>query len=113
MEASIFLLKPSNGKKSTLDKAYQKHIESVLRNLTEEEESRWETYSVIIEQLLEQGKDAYFKEMKYRLTDGENPNEIILDILNRESDNLDNLGYVFKRRIEEYLEEDFFKRFSR
>jgi hypothetical protein len=83
----------------------------VLQTLDEELEFRWETYNLIIMQLVKQGKINYFKEMKYRLTDGEDPNEIILDILEREVDDMDGLIWFLKRRVEEYIEEDFFNKF--
>jgi hypothetical protein len=111
MEAKNFLLTAGNGKKSTLDKAYNKHINCVLQTLDDELEFRWETYNLIITQLVKEDKINYFKEMKYRLTDGENPNEIILDILEREAENMDSLVWFLKRRVEEYMEEDYFKRF--
>lgn len=111
MGSNIFLLSPSHSKKSTLDKAYYKHINNLVKNLSEEEEARWEIYSVIIEQLIKDGKEQYYKEIKYRISDGENPNQVILDIIDIESDNADSVTWFFKRRIEEYLEEDYFKRF--
>lgn len=111
MGTNILLLTLGHGKKSMLDKAYNKHLINVLNSLNEEVEARWETYSFIIEQLIEDGKDIYLKEIKYRLSDGENPNEVILDILSRESDNMDGITWMFKKRIEEFLEEDFFNRF--
>jgi hypothetical protein len=53
----------------------------------------------------------YFDEVKYRLTDGENPNQVILDIINRDLDSVNGLVWLLKRRIEEYIEEDFIRRF--
>jgi len=111
MGTNIFLLKPSCGKKSTLDKAYNQHVNNILTTINEDEETRWETYSLIIEFLISQGKKEYLPELKYRFSDGENPNSVILDIIERERDNVDNLTFLLKRRIEEYLEEDFVKRF--
>lgn len=111
MEANIFLLQPSQSKKSSLDKAYVRHIASVLKTINEDEEDRWEIYSIIIQELIKDGKEAYLKEIKYRLSDGENPNEVMLDIIARESDNINNLIWFLKRRIEEYLEDDFYKKF--
>jgi hypothetical protein len=35
----------------------------------------------------------------------------MLDIIEREADTVDNVMWFFKRRIEEYLEEDYFKKF--
>lgn len=111
MNANIFLFKAGQGKKSTLDKAYNKHINKLLTSLNEEEEDRWETYSLIVQELINQGKESYFKEIKYRITDGENTNEVILDIINREVDDVNDFIWFFKRRLEEYIEDDFFKRF--
>jgi hypothetical protein len=111
MGTNIFLFNSAHSKKSKLDKAYNEHLKNIIHSINEEEEGRWETYSVIIEQLVKQGKDNYLEEIKYRLTDGENPNEVILSIIEKESDNVDALTWFFKKRVEEYLEEDYFKRF--
>lgn len=111
MGTNILLLKSGRTKKSILDNAYNQHLENILKTIDDEEESKWETYSFIIEELVNQGKKTYLEEIKYRLSDGENPNEVILDILERESDDIDDLLWFFKRRIEEYLEDDFYKRF--
>jgi len=111
MGSNIFLLTPSHSKKSTLDKAYYKHINNLVQTLSEEDEARWEIYSIIIEQLISEGKEQYYKEIKYRISDGENPNQVMLDIIERESDSADSVMWFFKRRIEEYLEEDYFRRF--
>jgi hypothetical protein len=111
MGNNIFLLTSSHSKKSTLDKAYFQHIKNLIQTLSEEDEARWEIYSIIIEQLINEGKEQYYTEIKYRISDGENPNEVMLDIIEREADTVDNVMWFFKRRIEEYLEEDYFKKF--
>src|ERR1035437_1087647 len=111
MEANNFLLKAGQGKKTTLDKAYCKHINRVIETLDEEKEARWETYNIIIQELINEGKEDYFQEIKYRLTDGEDPNQVILDIINREVDEVNGLIWFLKRRIEEYLEEDYLRKF--
>ena len=105
------LLSPTKGKKSTLDKAYQQHVVNIIKTLSEEEEARWEIYSVIFQQLLNYGHTDIIKEIKYRLTDGENPNVVFLDVLDRDSDSFDSLTWFLKRRVEEYLDEDLMKRF--
>ncbi len=110
MEANNFILKAGLGKATILDKAYSKHISWILQTLDEQTEERWETYNIIIGELLRQGKGDYFNEIKYRLTDGENANEVMLDIINRDTDT-DGLLWLLKRRVDEYLEEDFIKRF--
>lgn len=111
MEANNFLLKASQGKRTTLDKAYCKHINTILETIDEEKECRWETYNLIIQELIEQGKRDYFEEIKYRLTDGEDPNKVILEVIARDSDSVSGLIWLLKRRLEEYLEDDFIKRF--
>lgn len=110
MGSDILLLKPNHGK-TTLEKAYNNHLKNILNKIDEKEQARWETYSFITELLISQGKKSYLEEIKYRFSDGENPNQVILDILEREADNIDNLTWFFKRRIEEYLEDDYFGRF--
>ena len=111
MEANDFLLKAGQGKKTALDKAYTKHINIILETLDEEKESRWETYNIIIQELINLGKGSYFKEIKYRLTDGEDPNDVMLDIIDRDVDEMNGVIWFLKRRIEEYQEDDFIKRF--
>lgn len=111
MEANNFIFKAGQGKKTTLDKAYSKHINLIIESLDEEKEARWETYNIIIQELINEGKGKYFEEIKYRFTDGENPNQVMLDIINREVDEVSGLIWFLKRRIEEYLEDDYIRRF--
>lgn len=111
MGANNFLVTTCQTKKTRLDKLYYEHVNSLLNNLNEEDEIRWETYGLIIENLVSQGNHNILKEVKYRMTDGENPNEIILDLIHRHSDTADGMIWFLKRRVEEYLEEDFYKKF--
>jgi hypothetical protein len=111
MEANKFLFRAAQGKRTALDIAYTKHITNIIETLDEEQEERWETYNIIIEALIEDGKGNYFKEIKYRLTDGENPNEVILDIIERQNDDISGLIWYLKKRVEEYAEIDYLKRF--
>ncbi len=106
-----FLLTASHGKRSLLDKAYYKHITCILETLDEESEIRWETYNLIVDQLCKNTGKNYLKELKYRLTDGEDPNIVILDIIERENDNIDSLVWFLKKRVEDFIDEDFIKRF--
>jgi len=109
MERRNFLMKTNINKKTVLDKAYNKHINTVIDSLDEEKEARWETYNVVIQELV--GEGDYFDEIKYRLTDGEDPNNVILDIVNRNIQDANSLTWILKKRIEDYLEEDYIKRF--
>jgi len=111
MKANNFLFKAGQGKTTLLDKAYQRHIKTIIDTLDEEKECRWETYNLIIQELINEGSGDYFNEIKYRLTDGEDPNMVMLDIIDRESDNINGLIWFLKRRVEEYIEDDYIRRF--
>ena len=111
MGANIFLDATCQTKKTRLDKIYQKHINCLFETLEEEDEIRWETYGLVVDQLMNQGHKNVLKEVKYRLTDNENPNSVMLDLIARYSDSMDGLVWLLKRRIEDYLEDDFYKRF--
>ncbi len=112
MELYDFIVKSGTGKSTTLDKQYSKLIHEIIQKSNEVQEGRWETYNFIIKELFVIDNGKYFKEIKYRLTDSENPNEVILDILSRyQVEELTFLTQFLLKRVEEYLEEDFFGRF--
>jgi len=111
MRAKNEKLGANQGKKSVLDRAYNKHVKEVLDTMDEEIQERWETYQVIFEELIKEGKEEYFDEIKYRLTDGEDPNQVILDIIERDMDSMNGLIWFLKRRIEEYVQADNLRRF--
>lgn len=106
-----YLLTASHGKRSLLDKIYYKHITYILDTLDEDSEIRWETYNLIIDQIMKATNKDYLGELKYRLTDGEDPNKVILDIIERENESIDSLVWFLKRRVEEFIDEDILKRF--
>ena len=105
------LLQENQVKKTTLDRAYKKHIVNKLTTFDEEEEERWETYNLIVNSLIKNDNYNYIDEMKYRVTDGENLNEVLLSFIERNVLEVDGLVWLLKRRIEEYMEDDFLKRF--
>lgn len=112
MRANNFILKAGQGKNTRLDSAYQKLISELKINLDEEQESRWEVYNLIMEDLVNNGRVEVFNEVKYRLTDNENVNEVMLDVLGRyEFDCDDDLYLILTARINDFIEEDFLKRF--
>jgi hypothetical protein len=111
MDAKTLIFNVAHSNKSILDKVYNKHINMVINTLDEEDECRWEIYGIIIQELLNNQREDIFKEIKYRLTDGENPNEVFLSIIERDLDGFDGTLWFLKKRIEEYLEEDSYKRF--
>jgi hypothetical protein len=112
MEIFNFIVKAGTGKHTTLDNEYRKIINNVILTNDEDKEIRWETYNLIISELFNTDEGKYFQEIKYRITDGEDPNHVILDVISRykESD-LSYLVWTLKRRLEEYAEDDFYKRF--
>jgi hypothetical protein len=111
MEITNFILKTGAGKNTKLDKEYLLFINNVISKQNEQENERWETYNIILKEFLTIDENI-LKEFKYRVTDGDNPNEVILNTFDKYSnENLSALSWLLKRRIEEYLEEDFYKRF--
>jgi hypothetical protein len=111
MGVNNFLVTTCQLKKTRLDKLYYDHVNYLLSGIDEDEEIKWETYGLIIENLLNQGDKNLLEELKYRMTDGENTNEIILDMIHRHSESVDGIVWFLKRRVEEYLEDDFYKKF--
>ena len=111
MNTKNILFKSGSNRKTYLDKAYNTHIINLFEELDDNKKERWETYNLIIEVLTENTKKDFMTEIKYRVTDGEDPNVIILDIIQRESEIADGLIWFLKKRVEEYMDEDFFNRF--
>lgn len=112
MEYIDFIVKTHSGKSSSLDKAYTKLINKILVDNDDKVGERWETYNLIIKEFFTIDNGKYFEEIKYRFTDGENPNEVILDIASRyEQEDLSFLVSFLLKRVEEYLDEDFFDKF--
>lgn len=97
-------------KYNILNKMYDRLIRQNLREGNEEGEMRWETYDLIMYELKREHNYKTYDEIKYRITDGENPNEVFLDIILR-GDYSSALIWLFKRRIEEFIEEDSYNRF--
>lgn len=112
MELSDFIVTSGGGKNTSLDKEYRKMINEIVLTNDDERSGRWETYNLIIREFFEIDNCQFFEEIKYRLTDGEDPNKVILDIISRyESEELGGLIWFLKRRVEEYMNDDFYLRF--
>jgi hypothetical protein len=89
---------------------YNKFITNSLTNTDEETIERWYTYEAIMTELIGLNKINLFEEVKYRLTGGEDPNDIILDIINR--DNVVKTAlWAHSCRLRDYKNEDLLKRF--
>lgn len=110
MDDLEFTIKGGSGTYSILDKEYSKYINKILRDLNDEEGSRWDIYNLFMNELIKVGLVTIFEEVKYRLTDGEDPNLVMLEVIEREG-YVSELAWFLKNRIECYIEEDFFKQF--
>lgn len=111
MENFDFTIKGGSGKYTDLDKEYNKYLIGIMQDIDDEGLFRWETYNVIMEELLNMDLETVFNEVKYRLTDGDNPNEVMLDVITRVSDSPSGLLWLMKKRIEDYIDEDFYNQF--
>ena len=61
-------------------------------------------------ELIKIGEYTYFEEVKYRITDGENTNLVMLEMVNKFFIN-SNLFFVLKSIIETFIEDDCVNRF--
>ena len=104
-----FAIKVGKGKYSILDKNYKTLLDKVLSSYDEENKERWELYNTIISELIDTDRIDLFQEIKYRLTDGENPNKVMLNIIKKVDS--ESFLWLLQRRIKEFLEEDFYNRF--
>lgn len=67
-----------------LDKIYNKFVSTnIIKNELDEE--KWEIYKSLFS-LFKNEYTNIAEEIQYRITGGENPNKVFLDILNREKD---------------------------
>jgi hypothetical protein len=103
-------IKAGTGKFNNLDKEYNNLITSTMANVDSETKLRWETYSIIMDELLNIDRIDCFEEAKYRLTDGEDPNKVMIDMIDRNK-NTSGLLWFIRKRLQEYIEEDFYNRF--
>lgn len=106
MKEFNLIIKPDNGKFSILDKLYRGLVVNYLVNFDDETITRWEIYNSIMSELINIGKYDSFQEIKYRLTDGENPNLVMLDIVNNFCEE-NHLIWILKPQIESFIIEDF------
>lgn len=93
-------------KSNSLDREFNNFIRSQV-TLTDD---RVEIYNYVVSQLAKNGMYIYLGELKYRITDGENPNEVMLDIINRD-EITKSIFWHIKRRIQEYLDDDLYGKF--
>ena len=93
-----------------LNKTFNNLITKMLHQMDDSELSRLTTYDIILNEWIEEEKMSYLDELKYRVTDGENINQVLLDIIN--NDELPSYICVNqKHTLKEYFSEDNFKLF--
>lgn len=100
------IVKTNSGKFSKLDKLYRDFVIQSLVNFDEAAIDRWEIYNTIMSELVSIGENEVFQEAKYRLTDGENANLVMLDIVNKFSED-NHLMWLLKPQIEAFIVDDF------
>ena len=111
MENFDYTITNGSGRYSNLDKEYNKFLGETLKGVQDEKIiHKWEIYNLIINELLQLGEDDLFNEIRYRLTDNENPNDVMLDIIYRNS-NLSGFLWLIRKRIEEFSNDDFENQF--
>ena len=107
-----FTIKNGHGKYNNLDKNYSNYIMNHMSKINDKEQEKWESYCLIMDELLRIGAHLSFEEVKYRVTDGENQNKVMLDVINKHKHSsiiLDN----FKDTIQEYYDEELYSKYYR
>lgn len=97
----------SNNKKGYLDSAYQRFLNNELNRLDDDKKiERWEIYNMISNELVNHGYLTEFDELRYRISGKENPNEVIINIL----DNIEctTLLRTLYGMVELFMDEDFY-----
>lgn len=77
----------------------------------EYQEERYETYSIIIKNLMLKHSRNYLNELNNRLHLNENINDILIDFIDREEENIDTFIWQLKDKLVEYSENDLFSKF--
>lgn len=98
-------IKATKGKYGLLDRAYLNYLISKI-NIDEQTSKRWEIYLEIIDIIITLNNPHEFKSIKYRLTDGEDPNLVMLDLINRYGES-DSLIKLYETSINGFIEEDW------
>lgn len=80
MVQNNYTIRTSPGKYTSLDKAYRKLIINEI-NKSDNNFKRWEVYNLIINEIISENNPEIFDNIKFRVTGGENINEVLLDIL--------------------------------
>lgn len=109
MNIKDFILGNCSPNKNKLDSDYQTFMLNTINNCTDDHIERWETYNDIIDEVVKLGYNSEFEEIKYRITDGENPNKVLLNVFTRIE--LSPILMFYSRHLEDYLESDKYSKF--
>jgi hypothetical protein len=104
-----YTIKVGAGKYSYLDKAYRDLITREVNNC-ESLAKRWETYEMVLNEIINLDNGDIFERFKYRVTGGENVNHVLLDIIYDELEPNHTIKSL-THKIEEYADIDWLKNF--
>lgn len=95
------------GKFSLLDQQYKDLYEEMVLNAeTNKEIEKCDLQDMLLKNLVSQGEVTLFYEIKYRLTDGEDPMSVLLEVLQRRED-LRSFLWDIEARIEDHMFDEY------
>ena len=104
-------IKGGFGRCLNLDKEYNRYLEKTINKIQDDDILyRWDIYNLIMEELIELDKLDLFDEVRYRITDDEDPNYVMIDVLDK-AEVLSGFLWLIKKRIKFFIDEDFENRF--
>ena len=107
MSLNDFIIDHGYNDNRYLNTAYKRFLQSEVNTLIDESEiERWEIYNMITDELVKFGYLTEFDELKYRITERETPNDVILDILSKITEPPIIIITLF-HMVEKYMDEDF------
>lgn len=100
----------SNKQTRHLDNAYRRFVTKKMHSLIDDSKfERWEIYNMIASELIAHGYTTEFDELRYRITDNEDPNDVMIDIL--DTIECTTLLRTLYGMVEMYIAEDFHSEF--
>ena len=109
MNTSNYTIKVGFGKYTYLDRAYI----SLIRNQIYDNESwtaRWEVYDMVVKEIIRLQDEEIFEEIKYRVTGGEDINQILLNIMGNELESTNFINSLISK-VKEFTDIDWLKDF--
>lgn len=109
MRLDNFIIESEKSDNKILNRTYKNFLVKTITNADDDLFGRWEIYNMVMQELVNMGYHTEFNEIKYRLTDGEDVNHVILDVLNRVDKT--NMLHFMQRNVERFIEDDRYSRF--